>query len=115
MRKGKIQLIKEVFDPVEVFSLIFKIFGPLSNAQKTSIHMRTSDDCDRLLLIDEESQETVRENSFGLEGRLPKLIGDGRRLKQVLTNLIKNALKFTKGGIVDVIVDYESISSMLKV
>ena len=37
----------------------------------------------------------------------PRLMGDRRRLKQVLSNLVKNALKATKRGLVEVVADYE--------
>ena len=37
-----------------------------------------------------------------IEPKLPKLIGDERRLKQVMINLVRNALKFTKKGSIDI-------------
>ena len=38
---------------------------------------------------------------------MPKLLGDERRFKQVLINLIRNAIKFTKQGYIKVLVQYE--------
>lgn len=41
------------------------------------------------------------------------LIGDERRFKQVLINLVKNALKFTKGGRITIKMHYADIDEML--
>ena len=48
--------------------------------------------------------------------KLPEnLVGEEIRLKQVPINLIKNALKFTKRGWIQIVVAYDSTEQMLKV
>ena len=37
---------------------------------------------------------------------MPMLMGDGRRFKQILMNLVKNAIKFTEEGSIDICVRY---------
>ena len=46
---------------------------------------------------------------------MPKILGDERRFKQVLINLVKNALKFTITGSITIKACYENLSKSLVV
>ncbi|MCM2369668.1 PAS domain-containing protein [Aporhodopirellula aestuarii] len=76
-------------------------------------------ECERFqparLIEDVRSVMAVRANEGGLaleveyEGKLPKLIeSDAKRLKQILINLVGNAIKFTRKGHVKIRVRYET-------
>ena len=51
--------------------------------------------------------------SSGRINELPILLGDERRFKQVMINLVKNALKFTTVGRVDIKVSFNEEEQML--
>ncbi len=68
-------------------------------------------------------EDVVRVTSMGLSDKpvdmrlnvkqgIPQVLrGDSERIKQVLSNIISNAVKFTKEGSIDIDVDYESKSN----
>ncbi len=87
MRDGVFLLTKEPFNIQTVIKSVCEIFNPQASARNIAISFqtdRTSDD----------SKE------------IPALQGDKRRFKQVLMNLIKNALKFTMKGKIDIKASY---------
>lgn len=91
MRDGKLDLVKELFNPNEIIALIQAIFSP--QAKQKKIHLS----CKSFLLSQGQKIPLT----------LPKFLGDGRRFKQCLINLVRNAIKFTNHGFIQVDVAYE--------
>lgn len=80
---GGIELEKEIFNPEDLFNTVIRQLRPL--AQQKNL--------------------TLNHNSKNISGI--NLIGDPFRLKQVLINLIGNAIKYTEKGKVDVRVSFK--------
>ena len=83
IESGKMEIVEEKYEPFDEYS-------DISNVVATRIGDKTL------------------EFFFVVETELPhKLLGDAMRIRQVLINLANNAIKFTKSGIVSVIVRCE--------
>jgi PAS domain S-box-containing protein len=89
---GKMDIVCVPFDPWELVRNMGQFFE-LPLRQKGSVHMRL------------QGFPPLVKRFFQQTGAL---LGDARRLKQILINLVQNALKFTKEGHIDVAVSFDS-------
>ncbi|MDE6847663.1 MAG: response regulator [Lachnospiraceae bacterium] len=76
MESGKMELVEEEYEPMQMFSDLSMIF---------------------LTRIGDKDMEIL----FDIDEKLPrKLYGDGLRIRQVIINIVNNAIKFTERGFV---------------
>ena len=100
----------EEFNPLETFQFIIDIFMKQAEVQESDLSFEIVSDliqaCDQTL-IDYDDEKPAE---------LPKiLVGDQIRLKQVLVNLTKNALKFSYNQSVKIKASFDPLNGRLKV
>ena len=94
-----LHLINDILD----FS---KIEARKLNMEKIRFNLRTTIDDAVSLLIPKAKEKGIELYAMIKEGVPEEVIGDPSRLRQILNNLISNAVKFTEIGEISVTVDY---------
>jgi signal transduction histidine kinase len=73
LEAGRLELAEEVFDPAKAIAVLAQLAEPRARASEVRITLRS-------------------------EGDVPKLRADTRKLKQIVLNLLMNAIKFSHAG-----------------
>ena len=102
----------EPFDPMKIIEQICCMFKFHAEPKKVQIICQSV----KYLCLPEENSEEIQSQllmnktpTFLLKkgfSLIPRLYGDKRRFKQIITNLIKNSIKFTSNGYVKIKVSY---------
>ncbi|MGC8864200.1 MAG: response regulator [Bacteroidales bacterium] len=101
---GLLDLLNEVLDFARIESGQIKI-SPASFDLRTLLK-------DIVTLFKPRAKEKNLEIILSIDARIPShLVADGLRIRQVLNNLLNNALKFTKEGLVRITVNLQKIES----
>ena len=104
LKSGSIFLVKEDFSVVSVIKNLCEIFNPQLEMKQITINA----------ILGGVQLDNSNEHWPG--NLMPQLLGDGRRFKQVLINLVRNAIKFTKAGMIEIKADYQNLpGSLLRV
>ena len=92
------------FNPAKTFSMVCRMFTPTASMSGITLSWHEGL-CEGKLSKNEKSVTSLPE----------KLVGDERRLMQVLINIVKNALDYTISGMIKIFVSYDHNRSSLHV
>ena len=104
IKTGLFTLVRQPFELVSIIKVITQIFRPLMKSKNLTFCVEVQN-CSFF-------QRGVTEY---LTDSFPQLVGDGRRIKQILINLVKNSLKFTKIGGICLKINYNSSARELEI
>ena len=107
LKEGKFLLDKSYFNPEETIEFIYHMFNYKMKAKGINLTKGIYKD---LYMPNENLEDPTKISRTAVKGgQLPYLLlGDERRLKQVLINLIQNAYKFTREGTITIKVCYKT-------
>ena len=108
---GEFKPAKEPFDPTKTIKFIIDVFSQQANIQDSTLQFKIVET--PVPHVEPLSLRNLGAD-FNSTGSLPQnLFGDHKRLQQVLVNLLRNALRFSRSMPVYVIAAYDRYSQKL--
>ena len=107
LKDGVFSMSREPFSPSEVIQNVCQILGP--QAENNQTVLTWSREAGLRPPVEHMDLSWVDD----AEDTIPQLVGDKRRLQQVLVNLVKNSTKFTRGGHIHIKACYNRLSGLL--
>ena len=99
LKYGVFSLVNEPFDVMTVIRNICAIFAPQALAKNITLQAFVQGN-----LVEKSDDSLFCLNQS--EPVVSMVMGDERRFKQVMINLVRNALKFTSRGLIEIKTDY---------
>ena len=112
--EGSFEPMLQIFDPVQTFEWILAMFDKHASTQLTELIFIPTGSTNAAVQRTDIKQLKHSVKKQKEEHRLPRsLVGDETRLKQVLVNIIRNALQFSRCKPVHLFTKYDEVEQLL--